>query len=174
MDTVTGTPVKRACVHGEQGDDPMAQETELPPNIIPVKERDESLDLQAFLDEIGNSQEVRVNKLDGRTAAHAVLCTLARRLSDGEDVKLMRALGDDIGELIGECTILRGPSHAKRMKREEFISDVADHLGIKVDQAFRVMTVVFTAVRDRIPEDEVAAVASQLPADLADSFRRPV
>ncbi|WP_338866440.1 DUF2267 domain-containing protein [Myxococcus stipitatus] len=152
----------------------MAQETELPPNITPVKERDESLDLQGFLDEIGNSREVLVNKLEARDAAHAVLCTLARRLSDGEDVKLMRALGRDIGEIVGECTILRGPSHARRMHRDEFIGDVADHLKIPVDQAFRVMTVVFTAVRDRIPEDEVAAVASQLPADLADSFRRPV
>lgn len=152
----------------------MAHETELPPSITPVKERDESLDLQAFLDEIGNSREVSVNKVGARDAAHAVLCTLARRLSDGEDVKLMRALGSDIGDLIGECTILRGPSHARRMHRDEFISDVADHLKIPVDQADRVMKVVFTAVRDRIPEDEVAAVASQLPPDLADSFRRPV
>ncbi|QSQ15735.1 DUF2267 domain-containing protein [Myxococcus landrumensis] len=152
----------------------MAHETELPLNITPVKEREESLDLQAFLDEIGNSREVMVNKVKAREAAHAVLCTLARRLSDGEDVKLMRALGSDIGEIVGECTILRGPSHARRMHRDEFIADVADHLKIPVDQAFRVMTVVFTAVRDRIPEDEVAAVASQLPADLADSFRRPV
>jgi len=152
----------------------MAQETEFPSTAAPVKERDESLDLQAFLEEIGNSREVSVNRVSGRDAAHAVLCTLARRLSDGEDVKLMRALGGDIGDLIGECTILRGPSHARRMHRDEFISDVADHLRIPVDQAFRVMTVVFTAIRDRIPEDEVAAVASQLPADLADSFRRPV
>ena len=42
------------------------------------------------------------------------------------------------------------------------------------DNPGRLVTVVFTAVRDRIPEDEVAAVASQLPADLADLFRRPV
>jgi uncharacterized protein (DUF2267 family) len=86
----------------------------------------------------------------------------------------MRALGDRIGRILGACEIHQGTDHAKRMGRDEFISDVADHLRIPVDQAFRVVTVVFTAVRDRIPEEEVAAVASQLPADLADLFRRPV
>lgn len=60
------------------------------------------------------------------------------------------------------------------MDRDEFLADVADHLRIPIDQAFRVTTVVFTAIRDRIPEKEVAAVASQLPAELAYLFRRPV
>ena len=140
----------------------------------PVKGRDEPADRQAFMYELQNSQELRVNGVNSRDAADAVLCTLARRLSDGEDVKLMRALGDRIGRIIGACDIHRGSSHARRMTRDEFMTDVADHLRIPVDQAFRVVTVVFTAVRDRIPEDEVAAVASQLPADLADLFRRPV
>ncbi|RJS25234.1 DUF2267 domain-containing protein [Corallococcus sp. H22C18031201] len=154
----------------------MAQHPDVPrdPDTVPVKERDESAELQPFLDELQNSQELRVNGLDARDAASAVLCTLARRLSDGEDVKLMRALPGGIGQLLGACEIHRGPSHAKRMHRAEFIGDVADHLRIPVDQAFRVLTAVFTAVRDRIPEDEVVAVASQLPADLADLFRRPV
>lgn len=154
----------------------MAQHTEPPRDVSkePVKERDESLELQPFLDELQNSQELRVNKVEARKAAEAVFCTLARRLSDGEDVKLMRALSGGIGELLGACTIHRGPSHAKRMGRDEFIGDVADHLRIPVDQSFRIVTAVFTAIRDRIPEDEVAAVASQLPADLADLFRRPV
>ncbi|WP_164013709.1 DUF2267 domain-containing protein [Pyxidicoccus trucidator] len=154
----------------------MAQHTQPPRDVSnePVKERDEPADLQPFLDELQNSQELRVNKLDASRAAEAVLCTLARRLSDGEDVKLMRALPGGIGRMLGTCSIHRGTSHAKRMGRDEFIGDVADHLRIPVDQAFRVLTVVFTAIRDRIPEDEVAAVASQLPADLADLFRRPV
>ena len=140
----------------------------------PVKGRDEPADRQAFMYELQNSEELRVNGVQSRAAAEAVLCTLARRLSDGEDVKLMRALGPGIGRLIAACEIHRGPSHAKRMSRDEFMTDVADHLRIPVDQAFRVVTTVFTAIRDRIPEDEVAAVASQLPADLADLFRRPV
>ncbi|MCY1023499.1 DUF2267 domain-containing protein [Pyxidicoccus sp. MSG2] len=154
----------------------MAQHTEPPRDVskVPVKERDESLELQPFLDELQNSQELRVNNVEARQAAEAVFCTLARRLSDGEDVKLMRALPGGIGELLGACTIHRGPSHARRMDRVEFMGDVADHLHIPADQAFRITTVVFTAIRDRIPEDEVAAVASQLPADLADLFRRPV
>ncbi|MFP2910883.1 DUF2267 domain-containing protein [Pyxidicoccus sp. 3LFB2] len=154
----------------------MAQHTEPPQDFSaePVKGRDEPADRQAFMLELQNSQELRVNGVQSKAAAEAVLCTLARRLSDGEDVKLMRALGDRIGQLIGACSIHRGPSHAKRMTRDEFMTDVADHLRIPVDQAFRVVTTVFTAIRDRIPEDEVAAVASQLPADLADLFRRPV
>ncbi|XXF79405.1 DUF2267 domain-containing protein [Myxococcaceae bacterium GXIMD 01537] len=153
----------------------MAQHTNIPPDIAqaPVKERDEPLDLASFLEEIQGTREVQVNRLDARDAARAVLCTLARRLSYGEDVKLMRALHGVIQGL-GKCDIHKGPSHARRMDRAEFIGDVADHLRIPVDQAFRVITVVFTAVRDRIPEDEVASVDAQLPADLADLFRRPI
>ncbi|AKQ66101.1 hypothetical protein A176_003013 [Myxococcus hansupus] len=154
----------------------MAEYTEPPiNNATPVKERDEPLDLQGFLDELGNSREFQVNGVEARQGAEAVFCTLARRLSDGEDVKLFRILGKDgIGAILGTCAIHRGPSHARRMDRAEFITDVADHLRIPGDQALRVLTTVFTAVRDRLPEDEVAAVASQLPADLADLFRRPV
>jgi Uncharacterized conserved protein (DUF2267) len=154
----------------------MAQHTDIPRdfNAEPVKERDESADLQSFLDELQNSAELRANKLIAREAARAVLCTLARRLSPGEDVKLMRALSGGIGTMLGTCEIHRGPSHARRMDRNEFLTDVADHLRIPVDQSFRVVTAVFTAIRDRIPEEEVAAVASQLPAELADLFRRPV
>lgn len=154
----------------------MAEHTQPPiNNATPVKERDEPQDLQGFLDELGNSREFQVNGVDARKGAEAVFCTLARRLSDGEDLKLLWSLGKGgIGTILGTCNIHRGPSHAKRMGRAEFITDVADHLRIPVDQATRVLTVVFTAVRDRIPEDEVAAVASQLPADLADLWRRPV
>ncbi|GHG77348.1 DUF2267 domain-containing protein [Comamonas sp. JC664] len=154
----------------------MAEHTEPPINATPVKERDEPLDLQGFLEELGNSREFQVNGVGARQGAEAVFCTLARRLSDGEDLKLFRFLGgnDGIGAILGACAIHRGPSHAKRMDRAEFITDVADHLRIPGDQALRVLTAVFTAIRDRIPEDEVAAVASQLPADLADLFRRPV
>lgn len=153
----------------------MAQHTDIPRDVNqqPVKEREEPTQLRAFLDELKNSREFQVNRLNARDATTAVFCTLARRLSIGEDVKLLRALGS-IGRMLGPCEIHKGPSHARRMDRDEFISTVADHLRIPVDQAFRVVTVVFTAVRDRIPEDEVAAVASQLPADLADLFRRPV
>ncbi|RKH54858.1 DUF2267 domain-containing protein [Corallococcus llansteffanensis] len=143
-------------------------------HAIPVKERAESLELQPFLDEIQGDAVMHSQGLEARQAASAVFCSLARRISDGEDVKLFRSLKGGIGDILGACSVHRGPSRAKRIGRDEFISDVADHLGIKVDQAFRVVTAVFTAVRDRIPENEVAAVASQLPADLADLFRRPV
>lgn len=153
----------------------MAEHTDLPrdPHAEPVKERDEPVDAAAFLEELRGSQELQVNRLDAREAASAVFCTLARRLSLGEDVKLVRALGG-LARLFGPCDIHRGPSHARRMGRDEFLTDVADHLRLPIDQAPRVVTAVFTALRDRIPEDEVAAVASQLPADLADLFRRPV
>ncbi|MCP3138149.1 DUF2267 domain-containing protein [Pyxidicoccus xibeiensis] len=154
----------------------MAQHTEPTGdmNKVPVKERDEPAELNGFLEELRNSQELRVNGVDAGDAASAVFCTLARRLSDGEDVKLMRALGGGIGDILGACTIHRGSSHAKRMGRDEFLTDVADHLRIPIDQALRVTTTVFTAIRDRIPEDEVADVAAQLPDGLADLWRRPV
>jgi uncharacterized protein (DUF2267 family) len=153
----------------------MAQHTDIPrsPTAEPVKLRDEPAELQPFLEELQYSKELQVNHLSAPDAARAVLCTLERRLSYGEDLKLLRALRE-IGKTIGDCDVHRGSSHARRMDENEFLTDVADHLRIPVDQAFRVVTVVFTAIRDRLPEDEVAAAASQLPADLADLFRRPV
>jgi uncharacterized protein (DUF2267 family) len=160
--------------HGAK-ETPMAQHTDIPRDLTaePVKVRDEPVDLQAFLLELQNSVELQVNHVDAVHAARVVLCTLERRLSYGEDLKLIQALGE-IGQKIGKCEVHRGPSHARRMDRDEFLSDVADHLRLPVDQAFRIVTAVFTAIRDRLPEQEVAAVASQLPSELADMFRRPV
>ncbi|PTL81032.1 DUF2267 domain-containing protein [Vitiosangium sp. GDMCC 1.1324] len=153
----------------------MAQHTDIPrePTVAPVKERDEPKDLQSFLMELQSDREIQVNRLDAREAASAVLCTLARRLSVGEDLKLSRSLGE-IGQMLETCEIHKGPSHARRMNRDEFIADVADHLRIPFDQGFRVSTAVFTAIRDRLPEEELVAAIAQLPAELADLLRRPV
>ena len=105
----------------------MAQHTDIPrdPGIASGKEREEQEDFDLFLAELGNSRELQVNRLDARKAASAVFCTLARRLSIGEDLELLRALAG-FGAMLEPCDIHRGPSHARRMGRDEFLADVAD------------------------------------------------
>jgi uncharacterized protein (DUF2267 family) len=49
--------------------------------------------------------------------------------------------------------------HPRGLSTVNLIADVADHLGLPIDQGFRVVTAVFTALRDRIPDEEVVAGA---------------
>jgi uncharacterized protein (DUF2267 family) len=128
---------------------------------------------QAFLDELAWSG-IAPPRVEPRRAAEAVLCTLARRLSGGEVEDIASAVTPGLARLIRSCDRHEGPARAHRIGRLEFLGDVADHLGVPQGEAEPIVRAVFTAVRDRLPADEVEDVAAQLPVDLADLFRRPV
>lgn len=125
---------------------------------------------QAFFDELQWSHL----PVEPRLAAEAVLCELARRLSGGAVAGTAADLPPEIGELISSCDRHEGPARAHRIGMEEFVSDVADHLGIQQDVAARAIRAVFDAVRDRLPEERVESVAAQPPLEREDWFRRPV
>lgn len=86
---------------------------------------------------------------------------------------MIAALRPGLASLIRSCERHEGPARAHRIGRAEFLGDVADHLGIDPGAVEPVVRAVFTAVRDRLPADEVEDVAAELPPDLADLFRRP-
>lgn len=125
---------------------------------------------QAFLDELTWSHL----PVAPRAAAEAVLCTLARRLSSLAVEETEALLPDELAWLIERCDRHEGPARAHRIGAAEFVSDVADHLGVEQDVAARAVRAVFDALRDRLPEAQVEKIASQLPLELADWFRRPV
>lgn len=144
-----------------------------PPGTRAVKGRDEPAgpgSYQAFLDELRWPQ--MAPKTEPRASAEAVLCTLVRRLSGGEAEDLMEELPTGFQQLLRRCDKHEG-SPAERIDKATFITDVGDHLGVDKQEAERVVRAVFSGVRDRLSEEEVEDVASQLPADLADLWRRP-
>lgn len=146
----------------------------IPPDDQAVKSRDEPGgpgSFEAFLDELRWPQ--MAPKTEPRASAEAVLCTLDRRLSLGEAEELIEQLPEGFQRLLRRCDKHpRSPS--ERMDKAAFITDVADHLGVDPQEAERVVRAVFTGVRDRLSEDDIEDVASQLPSDLADLWRRPV
>lgn len=141
--------------------------------VQPRTETKEADSYQAFLDELAWSG-VSPPRIEPRLAAEAVLCTLTRRLGGGEVEDMAVAVTPGLGALLRSCERHEGPARAHRTHREEFMRDVADHLGVPRGDVEPIVWAVFTAVRDRLPPDEVEDVAAQLPPDLADLFRRPV
>ncbi len=141
--------------------------------VQPRFETKEADNYRAFLDELAWSG-ISPPRIEPRLAAEAVLCILARRLSTGEVEDLEAALRPGLASLIRSCDRHAGPARAHRINREEFMRDVADHLGVPRGDVEPIVRAVFTAVRDRLPADEVEDVAAQLPPDLADLWRRPV
>jgi uncharacterized protein (DUF2267 family) len=136
------------------------------------RERPEDDSFDAFLDEIRFT--ARGPRVEPRDAAEAVTCTLAQRLAGRTVEDMERDLTPGIADLVRTCDRHEGPARAHRIGRREFEQDVADHLGIDRGGAEVIVMDVFTALRDRLPERDAERVAAQLPADLADLFRRPV
>jgi uncharacterized protein (DUF2267 family) len=52
-----------------------------------------------------------------------------------------------------------------------FLYDIADHLGIDTDVAFRLARAVFAAVRARLETQQIEKVETLLPYDLGELWR---
>jgi len=111
-------------------------------------------------------------------AATAVLCTLVMQLSGQaqthEVLELVATVPPMLQMLIGWCVRHCVRHHEKRpatFNRQTFLYDIADHLGIETDVAFRVARAVFTAVRARLSTQEIEKVAPLLPYDLGEFWR---
>jgi uncharacterized protein (DUF2267 family) len=134
--------------------------------------REPSESYEAFLDELRGGLRQGV---DAEEALKAALCMLGRRLSRRERVEFEAQLHPKLAYFLRTCPVHRGGmARVQRLGRDELLQDVADHLRVQPDVAESIVRTVFTALRDRLPEDEAHDVAAQLPADLADLFRRPV
>jgi uncharacterized protein (DUF2267 family) len=106
-------------------------------------------------------------------AATAVTCTLTARLTGGEAGHALQALPLPVHELLRRCDRHESAS-AEPFGREDFLRRVAEHLGVREADAERVVLAVFSALRVRLPVQEVENVASQLPKGLERLWRQAV
>lgn len=154
----------------------MADQTP-PVNVgnVPAPGRQEPRgNLGDFLDELCADKTIS-RHVDPARAGTVVLCHLERHLSDATVDRLEERFPEGLSALLVECQRLPGsPSGGMRHEREAaFARGIAEELGIELGQAEQVIRAVFTAIRDRLSDDGVQAVAAQLPRDLADFWRRP-
>lgn len=106
-----------------------------------------------------------------RPAAEAVLCALARHLSDEQLQESFEQLPKRLQELLLRCPRHQRPED-KHAAGRAFVDDVASHLGLSPDDVEPVVRLVFEEIRDRLSEDENEEVAAQLPEELAEHWRR--
>jgi len=152
----------------------MADEIPTPDvHTVPVPARDEPADdFQAFVDELRWTKPLQ-EKVDPARAASVVLCLLERRLTGPHRKEMWSHLPRELRRLLDGCQRTPGAPMQRRGIRT-FLVDVQDELGVEPTTAEQILTAVFTALRDRLPEDDVHWVANQLPPELADYWRRPV
>ncbi len=138
-----------------------------------VRSREEpAADFQAFVDELRWTRPLREG-IDPARAASVVLCQLERRLTGDRRDEMLTRLPAELQRLLDACQRTDG-SGSQRTGARTFLGDVADLLAVEPTSAEQIVTAVFTALRDRLPDEDVHWVASQLPPDLADLWRRPV
>ena len=142
-------------------------------STTPVRAREEPADdFRAFVDELRWTKAL-AKPPDATHAAAVVLCQLERRLTGDHRDEIAARLPEQLRQLLEACPRTDG-SGAQRSNARTFLGDVGDLLGFDPTRTLQVVTAVFTALRDRLPDDDVHWVASQLPPDLADLWRRPV
>ncbi len=138
---------------------------------MPAK-REPAEDYRAFVDELRWTKPLEEPD-DAAYAAAVVLCQLERRLTGDRRDELMSQFPRELRILLAGCPITEG-SPAQRTDTRTFLADVGDLLEMDPTRTFQIVSAVFTALRDRLPDEDVRWVASQLPPDLADIWRRPV
>jgi uncharacterized protein (DUF2267 family) len=97
-------------------------------------------------------------------AAASVMCVLELRLVGDED-EAEASLPYRLRELLQTC-----PRHEEGdgapFGKPEFVTRVADDLGVEYDESEYLVRAVFETVREWLTEGEVDDVSCQLPADL--------
>jgi uncharacterized protein (DUF2267 family) len=113
---------------------------------------------------------------DGATpedAIAAVFCTLERRLPGGLDHRLLERFPEELRPLLGRCPVHRSdPAHA--FGRDEFVRQVAAHLGRSAAEGERAARSVFAATRRVLESPHLLRnVDRELPGDLREIWETP-
>lgn len=109
--------------------------------------------------------------VDAADAARAVLCALSSRVSREEALRLAGSLPAELGSLVHPC-IRHRREEAEAFDRPEFLRRVAQDLRVTSEEADRIACAVVSALKDRIPADEVQQIGDQLPGDLKELWQR--
>jgi uncharacterized protein (DUF2267 family) len=114
-------------------------------------------------------QQASVPHDQAERAARATLQTLAERITPGEAHDLAERLPEELRDVLDrDGTVLP-------LSREDFVWRVHKREDVPFAVAERHVRAVFTALREAVGQDEIADLASELPADLdALLFDRPL
>ena len=118
-----------------------------------------------YLERVGAMTEEAAEK-----AAVSVLCVLEQRITSNEAEDLEAQLPRKLRELVHRCERHEGV-RPRSIRRKEFMTMVAEHLGEPPEEVEPIVRAVFQAVRAQVSEGEVDDVASQLPGDLRELWR---
>ncbi len=106
-------------------------------------------------------------------AVSGVMCVLSERLTAGEATDLFSSIPPAIAPMFELCTLHRKFMPTSKIDRAEFLTKVADHLGVTPAHAELVSSAVFTAIRAELPADVVMSVAAQLPHGIKELWLEP-
>jgi uncharacterized protein (DUF2267 family) len=100
----------------------------------------------------------------------AVMCSFARRLSGGEARHILLGLPLEVRAIIERCAAHR-EEHAGAFGRDELLRMIGSHLMTERDDAARIALEVLRAAKRVLPQQTIAEVESQLPADLLELWQ---
>jgi uncharacterized protein (DUF2267 family) len=130
--------------------------------LLPIGPGAEWVTADAF---VGRVAERTGLDADGaRTAAQAVLETLAERISAGEVEDLRARLPAEFHRPLKQGVALSG-GQAQPLPADEFVRRVARREGVPPMVAIEHARAVFTALREAVGDDEMFDVLSELPND---------
>lgn len=110
-------------------------------------------------------------RVSAADATKAVTCALTMRVAGGEARDVLGSLPVSVHALLRPCDRHRN-APAVPFSREAFVRRVAEHLGVSEADAEGIAFGVFSALRARLPMKEAEDVASQLPKELREQWRR--
>ena len=143
-----------------------------PDKLVSRARQEPAEDFEAFVDELRWAKPLREDVRPTK-AASVILCLLERHLTGTRRDTLVDHLPSKLANLLEGCQITEG-APIQHKDEQDFLGDVGDALGVEPSTALQITTAVFTALRDRLSEEEAQWVANQLPPNLADLWRRPV
>lgn len=124
---------------------------------------------EQLYDDIRRSGELP-GEVGAEQALEAVFCVLAQRITGGEADDITAVFPQDLKERLDPCVRQAG-ERGEAFDRKEFLSRVGGRLGISKAEAQAVSHRVFKALKQHIPEGQVADVEGQLPRDMASMWR---
>jgi uncharacterized protein (DUF2267 family) len=107
------------------------------------------------------------SRLTAEEAVTAVMCTFSQHVSGGEARHVFHLLPATLHPLLERCMVHRH-EEAETFGRDQLVVRVADHLGVSLEEAESVASVVLKAISSRLPRREMKEIAHQLPLELRD------
>jgi uncharacterized protein (DUF2267 family) len=146
--------------------------SELPREFAPLLPRGPYVDAVTADKFVRRVAERAVLDEDGAwRATEAVLETLAERIAGGEVEDLLAHLPVHLHPALWRATERTG-GKATRMSADEFVSRVAEHEGVGLEEAREHARAVLTTLRETVPESEFVDVTAQLPREYDELLAR--